>query len=300
MERLFLSSRIYVIAVVLLSIPAGAFGQRVGSSNTNSKASVPTPRTADGKPDLNGYWGHLLADDQILATKNDSIVGENARQALEGGNGSPESFSWWITHFETDGQVNRRSQKNRPIYKPEYWDKIRANDWDFSRKHDPSNQCLPSPPRLGFPEKIIQTPNEIVFLYETLNRFRIIPTDNRPHHPIKSQIPSWFGDSVGHWEGDTLVIETTALIEQSWIGPNGYIHSPDDLKVTERYRREGNTLHLQTTAEDPMLLQPWQMDPVAVQLNTNPNAAFSEQLCEDRDSDLLLDPNNLDPTRQGH
>jgi hypothetical protein len=252
----------------------------------------------DGKPDFSGYWGHVLVDDQQLATKDQSIVGENTREALQGGDGSPQSFSWWITHFEMDAQVGRRTIPNRPIYKPEYWEKIRATDWNFSRKYDPANRCLPGLPRMGAPQKIFQTSNEIVLLYEDLNRFRIIPTDNRPHNPIRTQIPSWFGDSVGHWDGDTLVVETIALIDQSWLGPNGYPHS-DDLKVIERYKRQGDTLFMQVTVEDPMLLQPWEMDPVTIKLNTNPNAAFSEQICDDRDSDLLLDPTNADPTQQG-
>lgn len=280
------------LAVASLSLSSNVFAQTEDVKASTAKATS-MPRRADGKPDLDGYWGHLSEDEQKLADPTQSIV-----DGPQGGDGTGAAFSWWITHFETDGQVRARAQTNRPIYKPEYWDKIRATDWDFSRKHDPSNRCLPAVPRLGIPQKIIQTNNEIIFLYESLNRFRIIPTDNRPHNPIRTEIPSWFGDSVAHWEGDTLVVETVALIDQSWIGNTGYIHS-DDLKVTERYHREGNTLSLQTTAEDPMLLQPWQMTPVTVELNPNPNAAFMEEICDDRDSELLLDPTNIDPTRQG-
>jgi hypothetical protein len=197
-----------------------------------------------------------------------------------------------------DAQLGRRAQENRPIYKPQYWDKIRATDWDYSRKHDPSNRCLPSVPRQGVPQKIIQTSNEIILLYENLNRFRIIPTDNRSHSEIRAEIPSWFGDSVGHWDGDTLVVETTSITSESWIGPTGYIHS-DDMKVTERFDRAGNTLSIQTTVEDPMLLQPWQMNPMTVKLNSNASPVFLEELCDDRDSELLLDPTNADPTHQG-
>src|SRR5690242_8424230 len=114
-----------VLVLVALWFPLGASAQRGGTAKDNgAKSPVATPHTADGKPDLSGYWGHLLADDQILASRTDSIVGENTRQALEGGDGSPESFSWWITHFESDAQVGGRAQRNRPIYKPEYWDKI--------------------------------------------------------------------------------------------------------------------------------------------------------------------------------
>jgi hypothetical protein len=66
---------------------------------------------------------------------------------------------WWITHFEMDAQVGRRMISNRPVYKPEYWDKIRANDWNFSRKYDPSTRCLPELPRLGAPQEIVSPSN---------------------------------------------------------------------------------------------------------------------------------------------
>jgi hypothetical protein len=289
-------SKMFAFLMCMPWYPTLALAQRGSAAKGDStKPAVATPHLANGQPDLSGYWGHLAYEMQKLADPKANIVG-----GLEGGDGSGQAFSWWITHFETDAQIGRRAQKNRPIYKPEYWDKIRETDWNFSRKLDPSNQCLPGVPRLGMPQKIVQTPNEVVFIYESLNRYRIIPTDNRPHNKIRTAIPTWFGDSTGHWEGDTLVVETDSLIEQGWLGGTGYIHSEEGTKVTERYRRVGNTLTLQSTVEDPMLLQPWQMDPVTAQLNADPNAILMEEICEDRDSDLLLDPNNLDPTRQGH
>ena len=292
MKRTFTwETRFLLLLVLSLPLTTVSWGQ--ASSGPNHAPSGSTPHTPDGKPDFSGYWGTTGTENQKLANPTDSIA-----DGPEGGDGSPAAFSWWIVHFEMDAQVNARSQSNRPIYKPQYWDKIRATDWDYSRKHDPNNRCLPSVPRLGAPQKIVQTSNEIILLYENLNRFRIIPTDNRPHNPVRTEIPSWFGDSVGHWEGDTLVVETTAITDESWIGPTGYIHS-DDLKVTERFHRDGNTLSIQATVEDPMLLQPWQMNPITTKLDTNPNAAFSEQLCDDRDSELLLDPKNDDPTHQG-
>ncbi len=259
-----------------------------------SKVAAKPASASQAHPDLNGFWGRLTVDTQKLADPKANIV-----DGLDGGDGSGEAFSWWITHFETDAQIMRRAQRNRPAYKPEFWQKIREKDWDFSRKYDPANRCLPHVPRLGMPQKIIQSPKEVVFLYENYNRFRIIPTDGRPHNPVRTEIPSWFGDSIGHYEGNTLVVETVSLIDQSWLGGTGYIHS-DDVKVIERYRLEGDTLHLDTTVHDSMLMQPWEMDPVSAKKNPNPQAVFMEEVCEDRDSDLLLDPKNIDPTRQGH
>ena len=287
----------YVALLAALLLPLGAAAQRRGAA-ANTKPSGPTPRTADGKVDFSGYWGRLALDDLTLATKSDSILGDNS-DAIAGAEPGPAAFGWWITYFERDAQVGARNQQNRPLYKPEYWDKIRATDWDFSRKKDRANQCMPSVPRLGPPQRIVQLPKEIIFFYEGHNRFRMIPTDNRPHNALRSELPKWFGDSTGHWDGDTLVIETNSLIDQSWLGGTGYIHS-QDTKVTERLQRNGDTMTIETTVEDPMLMQPWQMQTQTVKLNPNPNAVFQENICVDNDSQLLNDPKNIDPTRQGH
>ena len=175
------------------------------------------------------------------------------------------------------------------MYKPEHWPLIRQTDWNYSRRTDPQGHCLPSVPRLGIPQRIVQLPDEVILFYENLNRFRIVPTDGRARDPIKSANPTWFGDSVAHWEGDTLVIETISIVDQSWLGQTGYVHS-EDIKVTERVRREGNTLHWHTTVEDPMLLQPWQMNPLAAQRNPNPKAVLWEELpCDERDNKTVRD-----------
>lgn len=141
-------------------------------------------------------------------------------------------------------------------------------------------------PRLGAPQKIVQLHEEIIFFYETFNRFRIIPTDGRARNPVKVENPSWFGDSKGHWEADTLVIETVGVTSEAWIGPNGYRHSGDDLKITERFSRDGDTLQIETVVEDSMLLEPWHMDPITVRLHPDQSTELWEELpCEERDAE---------------
>ena len=89
------------------------------------------------------------------------------------------------------------------------------------------------------------------------------------------------GDSVGHWEGDTLVVDTIGFTDITWLETPGYFHSYD-LRVTERLRREGNVLHYQATAEDPIVLtQPWVMNPRTLNLNTLPWDDPSAGLWED-------------------
>ena len=121
--------------------------------------------------------------------------------------------------------------------------------------------------------------------------YRIIPTDGREHHPLQIADTSWLGYSIGRWEDDTLVIETVGFNDESWLGWTGYIHSWD-MKVTERMRREGDTLHWEATVEDTMLLEPWTMDPVVRVINPDPEAFFfSPTPCEERDAEHIVDPN---------
>ena len=98
---------------------------------------------------------------------------------------------------------------------------------------------------------------ELIFLYEEISGdvYRIIPTDGRKHREDAN--PSYYGDAVGHWEGDTLVVETTNFVEETWFGEDGYFHS-DAMRVIERFWRVGENLAYQVTVDDPKVLtQPW-------------------------------------------
>jgi hypothetical protein len=96
---------------------------------------------------------------------------------------------------------------------------------------------LPGVPRITtiglFPMQIVQTPTTIVMLYEVFSVFRVIPLNAK--HPEDLE-PSYMGDSVGHWEGDTLVVDVTSFNDKTWLGPVGSFHS-EALHVTERYTR---------------------------------------------------------------
>jgi hypothetical protein len=187
-------------------------------------------------------------------------------------------------NFERDSGVRQRMNPNLPVYKPEFWDKVQDLDVNGNFK-DPEIKCYPEGlPRIGAPSKIVQTPTEIIFLYQSHNTFRVIPTDGRDHDPIRSQDLTYYGDSVGTWEGDTLVIDSVGFTDESWLAWPGYFHT-NNMRVVERLRREGNTLIWQSTVHDPeVLMQPWEMTPVRRNLNPNPKALLVEDLpCEDRD-----------------
>jgi hypothetical protein len=125
---------------------------------------------------------------------------------------------------------------------------------------DPTSRCIfPGVPRVNsspYPFQIVQLPDKVIFLYEYMHNFRVIYTDGRKHH--EDWEPSLLGDSVGRWDGDTLVIDTRNLTDRTWLDDHGNRHS-DALKVTERWRRiSANQLAYEETLDDPKFYtRPW-------------------------------------------
>jgi hypothetical protein len=212
---------------LMSSTPVAAQSATAASSVTASAPSKAIPRTADGHPDMTGVWwpGHDLIPAQATAVYRD---GE--RQGI-----GARSFG--------------------SLYKPEAMAKART----LSDKDDPALRCIPSiiGPALvgnGLVGEIVQTPRTIVQLIETYHGFRIIPTDGRPHRD--DVVPSNHGDAVGHWEGDTLVVDVTNFSDRNWLHHHGDVsfHS-DALHMVETYRlTDADTLEIDVTADDPNLL----------------------------------------------
>src|SRR5688572_26780922 len=119
-------------------------------------------------------------------------------------------------------------------------------------KNDPTGLCLPPGiPRMihsPFPMLVMQTPEYVTMLFEYQRIWRIIYTDGRPHHPDVTD--SFMGDSIGRWEGDTLVVETVGMNDRTWLDTAGHQHTPD-MKVIERITRTGaSTLDYEVTIID--------------------------------------------------
>jgi len=177
-------------------------------------------------------------------------------------------------------------EPTEPSYKPEYWAKVKAivdGQYGSNTTEDPYYDCKPSGvPRVSTgPLQVIQTPKLVVLLYESnfiSETFRLIYTDGRKHPKPEDLDPSYYGHSIGHWEGDTLVVDVIGLNDETWLGggdghtepaafgePTNHqitekfalIHS-DQEHVVERYTRHGNMLFYDATVEDPvMLTKPW-------------------------------------------
>jgi len=109
---------------------------------------------------------------------------------------------------------------------------------------------LPSPYNSNY--QIVQTPEHVMILMEMMHDVRIIPLDGRPHLP--SDVRLWMGDSRGHWEGDTLVVDTTNFTDKT-----GIQGSDENLHVIERFTRvDANTILYNFTIEDPTtFVRPW-------------------------------------------
>src|SRR5947207_2279276 len=229
--------------------------------------SASTPRTADGKVDLNGIWGVAPLPPAVKP-------GQSVRWLLPLKGVDPEGTD--VFKGLDRVQVNARAgAPNKPEYKPELLAKVKELS-DKQGVLDPAFYCKPQGvPRMGAPAQIVQTPGQVVFLYAASNLFRIIPTDGRPHRADAD--PSYMGDSIGRFEGaDTLVVDVTNFNDDTWLGSDGYFHS-DEMHVVERLMRKGDVLTYTVTVEDPLVLaKPWTRGPATMKLSTNKADALLE------------------------
>ena len=279
------------IAVVFaLSSPAAAQGPRMTAERLAELAKKATPHLADGKSDLNGTWDHLggieFVRPQSLDNGSVCVVGCPPAAAAPRGGGAGA---------RAGGPPAAPTAPNFPKYKQEFAAKVK----DLSDRQvdtDTALQCQPpGVPRIGPPAKIVQTAREVIFLYDDISGsfFRVIPTDGRTHR--KGLPASYLGDSVGRYDGDTLVVETVNFNEETWLTDNGAFHSKD-LKVIERLRRVGDTIQYEATAHDPaVLVEPWKERTQALWLSDR--EIEESPRCEDRDLDLIKDGSHHDNPR---
>jgi hypothetical protein len=268
-----------------------------------SVAKLPTPRASDGHPDLSGFYYNVLSATGKRNADGTIIFGFGNRS-----NTPPPKYP----------------EPNEPSYKPEYWAKVKAivdNQYGSATPDDPNFDCKPSGvPRVSTgPLQIVQTPKLIVILYESnfiSETFRLIYTDGRPHPKPEDVDPSYYGDSIGHWEGDTLVVDVIGLNDETWLGgAQGHTEPPafgesgnhqiiekyalihsDQEHIIERYTRHGNMLTYEATVEDPvMFTKAWVLTPRHLILRP-PDDRFLETFCqvESTDKNHLVRPTQDD------
>jgi hypothetical protein len=240
----------------------------VGFIKSLPKATMPTPRLANGKPDFSGYWtrNEGLVDSDF----GSSLFGPIVSAAIKGARAEYATAAAQQRHGGDHG-TSGRCRPNKPLYKPEFWDKVQSLDFGKA-SDDPYWSGTPMGlPRQGPPAKIVQTPTELALYVWWWDAVRFIPTDGRPRNPDDVENNTFAGIGLGHWEGDTLVIESVGFNDKQWLAYPGYYHT-DKMKVTERLRRDGEYLYYDVTIDDPEVLQqPWVMETLIRHLNTNPS-----------------------------
>jgi hypothetical protein len=235
MTRRLIAAIVTVVGALALawSTPAVV---RVAAGQDEPAPAGPAPRMSDGHPDLSGvWWGGA------------DVGAARGRGARGGGRG---------------GARGTPPPTFMSLYKPE----VAARAKTLADKDDPTLRCVPtafgtlnvSLWDVGAVGQIVATPKMVVMLTETFHGFRLVPTDGRPHSDEVP--PSYRGDSVGRWDGDTFVVDTRNFTDNTWMSAEGRVspHS-DQLHIVERYRRvNANTLEIEATVEDPEVLTgPW-------------------------------------------
>ena len=248
-----------------LTIVTRAMAMAVAMSSTASAQwlAVPTPnvpRTADGKPNLTA-------------------------PAPRTSDGKPELAGLWRPSPGLTGDIARNLKPGEVPFQPwaeTLYKQRRANN----SKDDPTANCIvggvPRSDLVGYPFKILQVPGMVVILYEAVHAYRQIFTDGRAMP--KDPNPTWFGYSVGRWEGDVFVVETSGFNDKGWLDNAGK-PATDQLRVTERFvRKDFGNMDIQITIDDPKAYtKPWT---VTMPLVLQADAEILEYICPENEKDF--------------
>lgn len=241
-------------AIILASSPAPLLAQAKKASHL---AAYKVPRTPDGLPDLQGIW-------QVRETTAAFDLEDHG-----GALGIPPGFS--VIVDPVSGRIP---------YRPDAIAK-RMENFKNRDAEDPLNKCyMPGVPRINyidFPFQIFETPQYTLIAYEYIHNYRTIFTNGTKH---LEGLDWWNGDSRGHWEGDTLVVDVSDFNDQTWFDSSGDYHS-GKLHVVERYTRTGpDSLQYEATIDDPdVYTQPWKIR-IPLYRHTEPNFRILEYECQ--------------------
>jgi len=308
------------LLLALMSVLAVAMAAPLASAQTASAAWTPPPRTPWGDPDLQGIWPstHMLQTpiqrDPKLGTRavlNDEEYAQRmarvkAYAAIEtaGGSGKvPISSGWFdpgranrqaslvvdppdgripaLTSEAQKREAERLARYNAKKESPDTWEDLTT--WDRCITLGTVGSMLPFYYNNGI--EIVQAPGYVAIRNEMIHEARVIPLDGRPH--VGSGIRMWMGDSRGHWEGTTLVVETTNFNARVGVGPgdggfgDAAPRPTEHLRVIERFTRtDDHTVNYQVTIQDPNTwTKPWT---IAYPLRHEPNyTAISEYACHE-------------------
>jgi len=235
-------SAAFAFALFLLPAPA-AMAQGARGQGARGQAAAPKPgpirRMADGKPDLTGMYGADAGGANYGLERHDrDFLTPGTRGVLvDPADGKLPYLPWAKTE---------RVIRELPEHGYE----------------DPTAHCfVAGVPRSMYtpsPYQILQPPGYVVLLFERMS-WRTIPLDGRPH--ISDNIRLWQGDSVGHWEGDTLVVDTTNFNGKAWLNEVGEIVSYSEHVVERLTPIDADTVTYRATVSDPVVYSgPWTIE----------------------------------------
>src|SRR3954471_5715554 len=258
MRHRFIGRMGLAVAVDAALTAATLFGQ---ARPAPAAAEYKAPRTADGKPNLNGIW-------QAVNSANWDLQDHPARQGPVTALGASFSVPPGMGVVE-GGAIP---------YRPEALAKKKENAENWLSR-DPEIKCyMPGIPRAtyqGYPFQIVQTPQSILMAYQFANASRILYMNT----PEESPNQFWMGWSRARWEGETLVVDVTGFTDQTWFDRAGDFHS-DQLHVVERYTATGpDHLLYEATIEDPKTFtRPWKIS-MPLYRRVEKNGQLLEYVC---------------------
>jgi hypothetical protein len=251
-----------LVAATLAYVPSAA-GQ--GRGRGPVVKAGPFTRLPDGKPNMQGYW-----ETRVFFSAFDLEAHERAEFGIPAGPG--------VIVDPPNGKIPYQPwalEKKKDILAHHLFDDPQAHCW---LSGVPRQMYTP----FGF--QILQPPGNVVLLYEAFHSYRIISLNGRPHPP--GSIRMFEGDSRGHWEGDTLVVDVANQNEKTWFDMAGNFHS-DLLHVVEHYTMvDANTIRYEATLDDSKVFtQPWK---IAFDLGRNPDTTYEqlEYACVEGEQDL--------------
>ena len=232
----------------------------VASAQWLSYPTAGVPRTKDGKPDL-------------------------AAPAPKTADGKPDIAGLWQPPGAYIGNIAKDLKPDEVSFQP-WAAELYQHRRDTLSKEDPTGWCVPGGvPRsdvVPYPLKIFSVPGVTLILYEAVQSYRQIFTDGRalPKNPN----PAWMGYSVGRWEGDTFVVESSGFNDNAWLDNNGH-PGTESLHVTERFhRKDFGNMDVDVTIDDPKAYtKPWT---VHLPFRLLPDSELLEYICTENNKDL--------------
>jgi hypothetical protein len=246
--------------LLLASLAPALFAQWPAWPPTKLALDAPTPKAADGHPDLSGVWDRGIAP---------PITPPPAGRPMRSFQDLPSLFADGLPMQPWAAELRRQ--------------RLAENSKDHPDAH-----CLPlHPVQLHShpqPRKIVQMPGEILIIYEANDGLRQIFTDGRALPNPDDVEPWWFGYSTGKWDGDTLVVQTTGFRDMGWLDEEG-TPVTTNARITERFRRPNyGTLEIEITVDDPKTFtKPWTFK---LDQRLMPNTELIEFVCAENNRSL--------------